>query len=108
VYGNKTRMDLFKRKIKEVSGGKGDGHKKDERVHATIGAMERGAVENMVLVCGWVGAACGRESKYVVEAFARTRSLSHPEEKGTDMYAHPRTTDKERKTAWTWGGGRGT
>ena len=47
-------MDLFKRKAKEVTAGQGqagppgDGHKGDTRVHATIGAMERGAVEHMV------------------------------------------------------------
>ena len=48
------KMDLFKRKAKEVTAGQGqallsgDGHKGDTRVHATIGAMERGAVEHMV------------------------------------------------------------
>jgi hypothetical protein len=40
-------MDLFKRKAKEAS-AMGDGHKRDQRTHATIGAMERGAVEAMV------------------------------------------------------------
>ena len=49
-----NKMDLFKRKAKEVTAGQGqagppgDGHKGDTRVHATIGAMERGAVEHMV------------------------------------------------------------
>ena len=40
-------MDLFKRKAQDAS-AMGDGHKRDQRTHATIGAMERGAVEAMV------------------------------------------------------------
>jgi len=40
-------MDLFKRKAKDAA-AMGDGHKRDQRTHATIGAMERGAVEAMV------------------------------------------------------------
>ena len=40
-------MDLFKRKAKDAS-AMGDGHKRDQRTHATIGAMERGAVEAKV------------------------------------------------------------
>ena len=49
-----NKMDLFKRKAKELTAGQGkagpsgEGHKGEARVHATIGAMERGAVEHMV------------------------------------------------------------
>jgi hypothetical protein len=62
-----NKMDLFKRKAKEVTAGQGqagppgDGHKGDTRVHATIGAMERGAVEHMVRLFGPKSRNCLRE-----------------------------------------------
>jgi len=46
VPGPLENMDLFKRKAKDAA--QGDGSKRDQRTHATIGAMERGAVEHMV------------------------------------------------------------